>query len=303
MPFIRYAALPAWLRLMRPEQWTKNVVVMAALFFAFWDPSQHVRERWGELLFLSLAATALFSLVSSAIYSFNDCRDRVADRLHPVKRLRPVAAGEISPRFAYGLSFVLSGAGVILSFLLSVPFGSLVAVYVLLQALYTLRFKHVPLLDVFIVALGFVLRALAGAAVLAVRISPWLVLCTFLLALFLALCKRRQEKKRMDAGHPETRRVLHGYDPLFLDQLISISAGATIVCYAIYTLWPDTVERFGTPCLGFTIPFVVFGIFRYLQLVYGRDFGERPERILLTDAVMIVTVLLFLATFAAVVFL
>ena len=288
---------------MRPEQWTKNVVVMAALFFAFWDPSQHVRGKWPTMLLLSVVSAALFSIVSSGIYAFNDCRDRVFDRLHPVKRLRPVAAGELTLSFAYGFSAVLLVVGLALSFFLSKSFATIIALYIALQAIYSLRLKHVPLLDVFVIAMGFVLRALAGAAVLEVRISPWLVLCTFLLALFLALCKRRQEKKRMDAGAETTRRSLRGYAPLLLDQLIAISAGATIVCYSLYTLWPDTVERFGTDRLGFTIPFVIFGVFRYLQLVYSGNFGERPERILLTDTIMIVTVLLFLAVFAAVIFL
>ena len=286
----RYQSLPAWLRLMRPEQWTKNGLVLAAFFFAYWDPQQHLREQGLRPYAASLAAAALFCLVSSGVYALNDWRDRVADRLHPVKRNRPVASGEISSRTALAMAFGLLAAG-ILGSLFSPPLCAVVGAYVALQLFYTFRLKHVPLVDVFVIAAGFVLRAVAGAAVLSARISPWLLLCTFLLALFLALCKRRQEK--VPRHETEQRLSVRAYSAQLLDSLIAITAAATIVSYSLYTLSSETVQRFGTPLLGLTIPLVIFGVFRYLHLVYTSRAGERPEQVLLTDKAIIATIVLY----------
>lgn len=292
----RFAALPAWLRLMRPEQWTKNALVMVAFFFAYWDPSQHLRGTGWRPLLLSLVATVLFCIVSSGVYALNDWKDRKADSLHPVKRLRPVASGEIAPTPALALAAALLVTGLLLA-AFSVRLLAVLGAYVVLQLVYTAKLKHIPLLDVFVIAIGFVLRAVAGAAVLSARISPWLLLCTFLLALFLALCKRRQEK--VMRKEEEQRKSLRAYSTEFLNILISISAGATVVAYALYTLSSETIARFGTPLLGLTIPVVIFGIFRYMHLVYSANEGERPERILLTDRVIIFTVLVYFALTAA----
>ncbi len=275
---------------MRPEQWTKNGLVLAAFFFAYWDPQQHLREQGLRPYAFSAAAAVLFCLVSSGIYALNDWRDRVADRLHPVKRLRPVASGEISSKTALTMSAGLLAAG-ILGSLFSPPLCAVISAYVALQLLYTFRLKHVPLVDVFVIAAGFVLRAVAGAAVLSARISPWLLLCTFLLALFLALCKRRQEK--VTRHESEQRRSVRAYSTQMLDSLISITAAATIVSYSLYTLSSETVARFGTPLLGLTIPLVIFGVFRYLHLVYTARAGERPEQVLLTDKAIIATIILY----------
>ncbi len=291
-----YAALPAWLRLMRPEQWTKNGLVLAAFFFAYWDPDQNLRGQGWRPFALSAAATLLFCLVSSGVYALNDWRDRVADRLHPVKRFRPVASGEITSHTALAMAGGLLVAG-LAGALFSPALFAILAAYTLLQLLYTFRLKHMPIVDVFVIALGFVLRAVAGAAVLPARISPWLLLCTFLLALFIALCKRRQEK--VTRSESEQRRSVRSYSTQLLDSLIAISAAATIVSYALYTLSPETIARFGTPRLGLTIPFVIFGVFRYLHLVYGGHAGERPERVLLTDKAMIATVVLYFILTAA----
>ena len=285
-----YQSLPAWLRLMRPEQWTKNGLVLAAFFFAYWDPQQHLREQGLRPYAFSLAAAALFCLVSSGVYALNDWRDRVADRLHPVKRHRPVASGEIGSRTALALSAGLLAGG-ILGALFSPPLCAVIGAYVALQLLYTFRLKHVPLVDVFVIAAGFVLRAVAGAAVLSARISPWLLLCSFLLALFLALCKRRQEKVMRQES--EQRRSVRAYSAQLLDSLIAITAAATVVSYALYTLSPDTTGRFGTPWLGLTIPLVVYGVFRYLHLDYDGRAGERPEQVLLTDRAIIATIVLY----------
>ena len=285
-----YQSLPAWLRLMRPEQWTKNGLVLAAFFFAYWDPQQHLREQGLRPFAFSATAAALFCLVSSGIYALNDWRDRVADRLHPVKCLRPVASGEISSKAALTMSAGLLAAGIVGS-LFSPQLCVVISAYVAIQLLYTFRLKHVPLVDVFIIAAGFVLRAVAGAAVLSARISPWLLLCTFLLALFLALCKRRQEK--VTRHESEQRRSVRAYSTQMLDSLISITAAATIVSYSLYTLSSETVARFRTPLLGLTIPLVIFGVFRYLYLVYTARAGERPEQVLLTDKTIIATIILY----------
>jgi 4-hydroxybenzoate polyprenyltransferase len=168
---------------------------------------------------------------------------------------------------------------------------AVLSAYALLQLLYTFRLKHIPLVDVFVIASGFVLRAIAGAAVLSARISPWLLLCTFLLALFLALCKRRQEK--VTRSEHEQRHSVRVYSTQLLDSLIAITAAATIVSYSLYTLSPDTVARFRTSLLGLTIPLVIFGVFRYLHLVYSARAGERPEQVLLTDKAIIATIVLY----------
>ena len=285
---------------LRPSQWTKNIVVLAAFLFAYWD-----RLRAQPLtLFDLLVATAgmlLFCIVSSGIYVLNDIRDIDADRRHPLKRLRPVAAARIPVRQAWTISISLLCAGLVASYVLSRPFGLVVSCYVLIQLVYSYWLKQVALIDILVIAAGFVLRAVAGAVVLnEVTISPWLLLCAFLLAIFLALCKRRHEKILLDDTVNQHRPSLEKYDKRLLDQLIGISASATIVSYAVYTLWPQTVKKFGTAGLGITIPFVIFGIFRYLDLVYRHEKGDRPEKILLTDLPLLVDLALYGMTVLAV---
>jgi 4-hydroxybenzoate polyprenyltransferase len=288
---------------LRPAQWLKNAVVPAAYFFAKWDPSQSAHMQGAGAIFTVAAATMCFCAVSSGIYLLNDIHDIEADRRHPVKRLRPLAAGEIDRTTARVLAGALLLAGIsALPVLRLAPavFGGVLGAYVAMQLCYTFAFKRIPYVDVFVIAIGFVLRAVAGAAALAVRISPWLLLCTFLLALFLALCKRRHEKVLLDGDGAQHREALAGYDTNLLDIQIGITASAALVCYAIYTLSEETVRRFGTNRLGLTIPFVMFGLFRYLELVYRHDEGGRPEKVLLTDKVLIVTVASYLLTALAV---
>ena len=285
-------ALPAWVRALRPAQWMKNGFVVAAFFFAWRDPSQSAYvQSWWPMVSVALAVFC-FCCVSSAVYQLNDLRDIEADRAHPVKRMRPLASGAISVSGAVALAVGLMVAGLGAAVFLPKAFVWAVGAYVLMQMLYTLALKRVAYVDVFVIAFGFVLRAVAGAAAVSVRISPWLLLCTFLLALFLALCKRRHEKVLLEDGTEEQhRKALTGYDRHLLDIQIGILASATVVCYAIYTLAPETVQRFGTDRLGLTIPFVLFGIFRYLTLVYRHDKGGRPEKVMLTDRTLIITVL------------
>lgn len=282
----------ALIKAVRVNQWTKNAVVFAAFLFAFWDASSPVYKDISAIINV-LPAVFLFCIVSSGIYVVNDIRDIDADRTHPRKKYRPIAAGLISIPSAWVFAAVLLVSGIIGSLTVSLAFAGVVACYIVLQLLYSLGLKNIALFDIFMIAGGFVLRAIAGAVALDVLISPWLLLCTFLLALFLALCKRRHEKIVLSDLGSESRASLEKYDPQLLDQLIAIISASTIVSYAMYTLAPETVEKFGTSALGFTIPFVAFGIFRYLDLVYRHEKGDRPEKILLTDLPILVNIVVY----------
>ncbi|HRX05985.1 MAG TPA: decaprenyl-phosphate phosphoribosyltransferase [Kiritimatiellia bacterium] len=281
-------SVSTWLRLLRVKQWTKNAVVFAAFVFALGDRNQDL-SAW-ELWKVCLAALA-FSLVSSAVYILNDLRDAPQDRLHPVKKNRPIASGAVATTPALGAAAVLLAAGLGGAGRLGADLLAVIGGYLVLQGFYTLWLKRIALVDVIVIATGFVLRALAGAVVIHVVISPWLLLCAMLLALFLGLCKRRHEKVNL-AGQG-TRAALDGYDGRLLDQLIAVTAAAALVCYSIYTLWPETVDKFGTPWLAATIPFVVFGLFRYMDIVYRQEKGDRPEQILLTDGPLMADVALY----------
>jgi len=289
-------AVPAFrdlVRALRPSQWTKNLVVPAAFFFAYWDRSRAVPLGPSDLAAV-IPAVLIFCVLSSGVYVLNDLTDIESDRHHPVKRHRPIAAGRIRTGQAGLLGLLLLAAGGVAAWRLSRPFAAVTAGYVAVQMVYTFWLKQIALVDIMVIASGFVLRAIAGAVVLpGVTISPWLLLCTFLLALFLALCKRRHEKALAPDHDPRHRPSLVKYDRYLLDQLIAVTAGATIVCYAIYTLWPETVAKFGTTGLGCTIPFVVFGLFRYMDLVFRHDKGGRPEKILLTDLPLLATLGLY----------
>ena len=278
---------------LRPSQWAKNIVVLAAFFFAFWDRSTPHRFGIGDLIDVLLAAI-LFCVVSSGVYVLNDIADIATDRRHPIRRNRPIAAGRVPIPMAWGLASLLIAGGAIISWLLQPEFYVVVASYVALQIAYTFALKRVAFVDILVIAGGFVLRAIAGAVVIRVDISPWLLLCTFLLALFLGLCKRRHEKILVaDLEAEEQRPSLEQYDQRVVDLMIAIVSGATIVAYAMYTLSQETVRKFDTAALGFTIPFVVFGIFRYLDLVYRHQKGDRPEKIFLTDVPTLANLVLY----------
>jgi 4-hydroxybenzoate polyprenyltransferase len=272
--------------------------VAASFFFAYCDPAQGLRGNGLKPFLAAGVAMALFIMLSGAVYAFNDLRDMDHDRLHPVKRLRPVASGDVSPRAALTMAVVLSVGSIACAAAISLPLAAVLSAYAALQLLYTLKFKHLPLVDVFVIAFGFVLRAVAGVAVVNARVSPWLLLCTFLLALFLALCKRRQEKatRAIEAQ----RTSIKSYDIPLLDSLISVAASATIISYSLYTLSAETTGRFGTPLLWLTIPVVIFGVFRYMHLVHAAGEGERPERVLLTDKGIIATVAIYAIVIVAV---
>lgn len=282
------------LRALRPKQWTKNVVVFAPFVFAVGDVNQNVplSDAWVVLL-----AMLVFCLASSGIYLINDVRDAAADRAHPQKRYRPIASGRVSPQLAVAVAIELLAGAFILGYLLRPAFAAVIGAYVLLQLFYSFGLKHMAMIDVFVIASGFVLRADGGAVVIDVDVSPWLLVCAFLLAMFLGLCKRRQEYVFVGSESERASRAsLRHYDEKLLDQLIGIVASATLVCYAIYTLAPETVTKFGHSRLIYSLVFVMFGLFRYLHLVYRHDLGERPEQVLLTDLPLLTNLALYGAT-------
>ena len=277
------AAILLWARAVRVEQWTKNGVVMMAWFFSVADASQRDIARGWQSFLMAVAMAGAFSLVSSAFYLLNDVSDYEADRLHPVKRFRPVAAGLVSRIAAVRVALVLFAAGfmypaLVVIFLPSrtVAFATMLA-YTVMQCLYTGFLKRVPYLDVATLALGFVLRAVAGAAIISAYISPWLLVCTFTLSMFLAFCKRRAEMETAKAS----RAVLRHYHPRVLTALILLAGAASVGEYLAYTLTSKMGARF--PFLWVTSLFVAAGIVRYLVLVVRKADVGRPERILLTD--------------------
>jgi 4-hydroxybenzoate polyprenyltransferase len=261
---------------LRPRQWTKNLLLFAGIVFA---AKLGDLARWVD----ALAAFAAYCAASSAAYLVNDVRDAPHDRAHPVKRMRPIARGELSPRLACGLAAAL----VVVAFALVAPLGlasvGFLAGFLALQAGYTLSLKHVVLIDVMTISGLFVVRAAAGAAAVHVRISPWLLLCTALLALFLALAKRRGELVLVGADATPGRPVLEGYSLALVDQLVAVVAACTVISYSLYTFTARDSKA-----MMVTIPFVVFGVFRYLLLVHRQDLGEEPEEVLLRDVPILV---------------
>jgi 4-hydroxybenzoate polyprenyltransferase len=262
---------------LRPNQWTKNLIVFAGLIFG---------QRLLDATAVVSAGLAfvVFCLLSGVVYLVNDVRDREADRLHPVKSRRPIASGAVAPSVALGMAVVLTAVALGLAFLtISVPFGLVATSYVVLLALYSMSLKHLVILDVLTIAVGFVLRAWGGAVAVHVSVSHWLLILTLLLALFLGLSKRRAELVALADGARGHRRSLAEYSPYLLDQMISVVTASTLVAYAFYTIDPETVAKFGTDRLLWTVPFPLYGIFRYLYLVHQREGGGNPSEMLLTD--------------------
>ncbi len=292
--------LRAAVDIMRPGQWVKNLLVLAGLFFALADQSQTVSFRTAFIR--TLLAFVLFCLISGAVYIMNDLHDVEADRAHPEKKNRPLAAGRLPGRVAVAEYFLLLVVALGLSTLLGPRFALCLAGYFLMQTLYTYVLKDMVLVDVFVIALGFVIRVLSGTLAAAVRTSSWLLGCTFMVALFLILCKRYDEKVSLGDAAPVHRKVLAQYDPAFLTQLITATSACTIICYALYTLAPATVAKFGTERLVTTVPFVTFGIFRYMYLVFSCGQGGRPEKTLTRDMPTVVNVVLYAAACIVVMF-
>ena len=278
-----------YLESLRPRQWTKNLLLMAGVIFA-----QLLHDT--ACVLRAVAGVVVFCLASGVIYIFNDIADRELDRLHPYKKRRPIASGRLAvrdaARFGLGLLVVVLGA----AFLLGTPFMGGVAFFFLWNWLYTRYLKKVPILDVTGIGMSFVIRAVSGILVLLpvmphVRLSPWLLLCTFFLSLFLGFSKRREEYIKLHEGDGKTRPVLRGYTEPMLNSLIGASFALTGMAYALYTVWPATVELFGTRDLIYTLPFVLVGMGRYLYLVFLEDKGGKPHEILLTDLALQAVVL------------
>lgn len=272
------------LQSVRPRQWVKNAVVLAALVF-----SEHLLDV--DYVVRALAATSLFVLISCAVYLINDIVDAEADRRHPDKAHRPIASGALPVPVAATAAVLCAAAGLGGAIWLQPQFGMMAAAYAVLNLAYSLRLKHVVLVDILIIASGFLLRAVGGAVVIDVVISTWFILCSFTLTLFLAAAKRRAELMRFEQGASQSRAALGDYDLSFLDQVMSILASATVVCYALYAM--GVGEAAGTRSnMQWTIPFVLYGVLRYLHLVH-RGAGEDPTTLLWRDRATQVNVLLW----------
>lgn len=291
--------LPAWkalLRAMRPPQWIKNLFVLAPLLFA--GSLFDVRD-----VLHALEAFALFCLASSSVYLLNDLRDLEQDRLHPTKRERPLAAGQLAPRTAWLVLLGLLGASLAGALALRPAFAGVLVAYWGVNLVYSLGLKHVVILDVFAIAAGFVLRVIGGAVAIAVQMSSWLLVCTTLLALFLGFAKRRHELLTLEHEAANHRQVLAEYNQRFLDMMIGVVTASTVMSYAFYTVSEETVAKFQTEKLLWTLPFVLYGVFRYLYLMYHKAEGGDPTALLYTDRPLVVNLLLWAAAAAAIIYL
>jgi 4-hydroxybenzoate polyprenyltransferase len=290
----------ALLAAMRPRQWTKNLLVFAGVLFSrhLGDPAMVLRAAFGFVA---------FCLISSFGYVLNDLHDAESDRQHPTKRLRPIPSGRLPRSAAFASLLPLAVGGALITATLGRDFAWAILLYLAINFAYTQLLKRIVLLDVFAIASGFVVRAIAGVALMLpvapdTQLSPWLLVCTFFGALFLALAKRRRELANAGDHAPRQREVLGSYTPELLEGLLLVTASSAMISYALYTIWPATVEKFGTDALMFTIPFVTYGIFRYLYLVRSTEYGEDPATVLLRDLPIACCVLLYVGTVLAILY-
>ena len=254
------------------------------------------RLREPPALASAAVAFGVFCALSGTVYLFNDVADRDRDRNHPLKRERPIASGQLSVTTALAAGVVLGAVGIAVGFAINTQFGVIAATYVGALLLYSAALKNIVILDVLVIAAGFVLRAIGGAVAVSVPISHWLLICTTLLALFLALSKRRHELTLLAEGAMDHRRILEEYSPYLLDQMIGVVTSSTLIAYTVYATSADTAARLGTGKLGLTIPFVLYGIFRYLYLVHQKRGGGSPAAMLLTDRPLLGCVALWAAS-------
>ena len=283
------------LNALRPAQWIKNLVVFAGLLFG---------KRLFEAAAVgnAVAAFAVFCVLSSVVYLVNDIADRESDRLHPMKARRPIASGALPAGIAVRAALALGTLGLIAAYFIGAGFATVAAAYLLLQMLYSGTLKHIVIIDVLTIAIGFVLRAVAGAVAVHVQISHWLLVCTILLALFIGLAKRRHEIVLLAGGATSHRPILGEYSAYLLDQMIGVVTASTLIAYVFYTISPETEAKFGTPWLGLTIPFPLYGIFRYLYLVHQRQEGGSPADLLLTDRPLLTCVALWALAVALIIY-
>ena len=296
------ASLATWVALvqaLRPKQWAKNGMVFLALLFSvnqYWSPND--LSTAARMLLQGAATFVCFSLLASSVYLLNDLQDAPQDRLHPRKRYRPIAAGKVPPSLAAGTAVVLGAASLAGSYLVSPALLAVTLGYAVLMAGYSYGLKNLVIIDVFIIALGFVARAAGGAVAIGVPISPWLYICTILGALFLALEKRRNELTTLKddaAGH---RRNLEEYSPELVDQMIGVVTSSTVIAYSLYTFTADGLPS--NHAMMLTVPLVLYGVFRYLFLVHQRNQGGSPEDVLYSDRPLLACIVLWIAVAAAV---
>ena len=282
--------LLSFIKLIRIPQWIKNLFVFVPLVF-----SKHLFDK--DYLISSLIAFLIFCLISSIVYVVNDIADVQSDRLHPKKKSRPIAAGEINTKQAISISGILFIVAIILMQNYNLRFISCIGLYFILNILYSFVLKNIVLLDIFSIAAGFMIRVFAGAFAISVEISSWLILTTMFISLFLAIMKRRSELNLVE-NHDfvAARKVLQHYSLNFADQMATIASAGVIICYALYTVAQRTVSIFHTDNLIYTTPFVVFGIFRYMYLVYMNQKGENTTEVMISDPAMIVNVILYIIT-------
>jgi 4-hydroxybenzoate polyprenyltransferase len=280
---------------MRLHQWIKNLFIFAALIFSI-----HLREV-NDIL-ITIGGFFCFSFVSSGVYIINDIVDLESDKLHPIKSKRPLPSGKISKSTAFASSNVLILLGGTGAFILQPSFSVIIAVYVVINICYSLVLKNVVILDVMTIAAGFVLRVLGGALLIDVPPSEWLVICSILLSLFLGFSKRRNELVLLDAKANSHRSVLQQYSPYFLDQMIGIVTASTVMSYALYTMSEETIQKFHTHNLIYTLPFVLYGIFRYLYLVHKGEGGGNPSKLALTDKPLLINIILWIVCVIAIIY-
>ena len=291
--------LPPLVVALRPKQWLKNGLVFLALIFSVsqaWQPQ--AIDSWVPLVAKASLAFLAFTAVASAEYLVNDLRDIESDRLHPRKRRRPLAAGTLRPRTALIAAVALAAAGLVAGALLGPLFFIVLLAYALQSLAYSLWLKHIVIVDVLVNAIGFVLRAIGGALAIDVPVSPWLYSVTLLGALFIAIYKRRNELMLLEAGATDHRPILAEYTTQLLDQMASVVTASTVIAYSLYTFTADNLPE--NHAMMATVPFVLYGIFRYMYLVHRREEGGSPEEVILRDRPLLIDVILWLATSTAI---
>lgn len=271
----------------RLRQWIKNLLIFAGLIF-----SQNLFNP--EKFLHSFLAFCIFCIVSGIVYTINDIIDLPYDRVNPLKSKRPIASGKLKVSLAKLIVSILLPLSLIFSYILDFRFFLVVAIYISLQILYTFYLKNIPILDVISISLGSVLRVIGGTVVIDVSISHWLFICTILLALLLAFSKRRYELVLLENNLASRRKVLEDYNLQLLDQMIAVTTASVLITYSLYTMSYETIEKFGSDNLVFTVPFVLYGIFRYLYLVYKKGFGESPEGIFILDKSLMIDIILWI---------
>lgn len=285
-----------YLQALRPKQWIKNTFIFAALFFSlrFFD--------W-PLTIIYIISFILFSMLTSSIYLINDISDRELDKIHPQKKNRPIASGRVPVQHAIFLSISLVVVALIGSLSINKVFFLICVIYYLLNVLYSFFLKKIVIIDIFCIAIGFVLRVLAGSAIGDIYISNWLLICTFMLSLFLGFTKRRHELASLNVKANLHRPILVEYSTYFLDQMISVVTTSTVIFYILYTVSDTTIAKFDTDKLLYTSVFVIYGIFRYLYLVYKRELGGNPTIALLTDVPLLINIALWIISSGIIIYL